>query len=66
MPAFILDMLELPGEIRSIFEAGQFAIRQTSGKFNVIWSDMDTQQPLLKSQRDSVASLVLRVRSLYS
>ena len=47
MPAYILDMLELPGEIRSAFVADQFAIRHTSGKCNGIWSDMDTQQPMI-------------------
>ena len=55
MPAYILDMLELPGKIRSAFEAGQFAIRQTSATFNGIWSDMGTKKKtLLKTQRDLV------------
>ena len=44
MLAFILDILELPAEIRSAFEAGQCVIRQTSGKFNGVWRDMGTQK----------------------
>jgi hypothetical protein len=43
MPVYILDMLELQAEIKSAFEKGEFSIRQTSGSFNGIWSDMDTQ-----------------------
>ena len=61
-------MLELSEEILSAFEAGQFAMRQTSGKVNGIWSDMVTERKktLLKTQSDRVASLVLRVRSQHS
>jgi hypothetical protein len=29
MPVYILDMLELPAEIKSAFEKGEFSIRQT-------------------------------------
>jgi hypothetical protein len=36
MPVYILDMLELPAEIKSAFEKGEFSIRQTSGSFNGI------------------------------
>jgi len=50
MPAYILHMLELPDEIRSAFKDDPFAIRRTPGK-------------LLKTQRDQMVSLVLRVRS---
>lgn len=42
MPAYIRDMLEHSEETRSALEASHFAIRQTSGKFNGIWSDTDT------------------------
>jgi hypothetical protein len=38
MPVYILDMLELPAEIKSAFETGEFSIRQTSGSLNGIWS----------------------------
>jgi hypothetical protein len=39
-------MLELPAEIKSAFEKGEFSIRQTSGSFNGIWSDMGTASRL--------------------
>ena len=42
MPVYILDMLELPA-----FEKGEFSIRQTSGSFNGIWSDMDTEKNII-------------------
>ena len=45
MPVYILDMLELPAEIKSVFEKGEFSIRQTSGSFNGICSDMGTEKP---------------------
>jgi hypothetical protein len=43
MPVYILDMLELPTEIKSAFEKGEFSIRQTSGSLNGIWSEMGTE-----------------------
>ena len=48
MPVYILDMLELPAEIKSAFEKGEFSIRQTSGSFNGIWSDMGTAKTIIK------------------
>jgi hypothetical protein len=38
LSVYILDMLELPAEMKSAFEKGEFSIRQTSGSFNGIWS----------------------------
>jgi hypothetical protein len=48
MPVYILDMLELPAEIKSAFEKGEFSIRKTSGSFNGIWSDMGTEKNIIK------------------
>jgi hypothetical protein len=44
MPVYILDMLEPPAEIKSALEKGEYSIRQTSGSFNGISSDMDTEK----------------------
>ena len=63
MPAYIIDIFELPEDIRSVFEVGQFAIRPSSGKFNAIWSDMSTEKNIIN---DSKGSYILRVRSLHS
>jgi hypothetical protein len=53
MPVYILDMLELPAEIKSAFEKGEFSIRQTSGSFNGIWSDMGTEKTIIKDSKGS-------------
>ena len=53
MPVYILDMLELPAEIKSAFEKGEFSIRQTSGSFNGIWSDMGTEKTIIKDLKGS-------------
>jgi hypothetical protein len=44
-------MLELPAEIKSAFEKGEFSIRQTSGSFNGIWSDMGTDETIIKDSK---------------
>ena len=53
MPVYILDMLELPAEIKSAFEKGEFSIRQTCGSFNGIWSDMGTEKNIIKNSKGS-------------
>ena len=53
MPVYILDMLELPAEIKSAFEKGEFSIRQTCGSFNGIWSDMGTEKTIIKDSKGS-------------
>ena len=53
MPVYILDMLELPAQIKSAFEKGEFSIRQTSGSFNGIWSDMGTEKTIIKDSKGS-------------
>ena len=53
MPVYILDMLELPAEIKSAFEKGEFFIRQTSGSFNGVWSDMGTEKTIIKDSKGS-------------
>ena len=53
MPVYILDMLELPAEIKSAFEKGEFSIKQTSGSFNGIWSDMGTEKTIIKDSKGS-------------
>jgi hypothetical protein len=38
MPVYILDMLELPVEIKSAFEKGEFSIRQTCASFSNVFN----------------------------
>jgi hypothetical protein len=33
-PVYLLDMLNLPYEVRSAFESGKFAVKQKAGGFN--------------------------------
>ena len=51
MPVYIL-----PAEIKSAFEKGEFSIRQTSGSFNGIWSDMGTEKTIIKDSKAQVVS----------
>jgi hypothetical protein len=53
MAVYILDMLELPAEIKSAFEKGEFSIRQTCGSFNGIWSVMGTEKTIIKDSKGS-------------
>ena len=46
-------MLERPAEIKSAFKKGEFSIRQTSGSFNGIWSDMGTEKTIIKDSKGS-------------
>jgi hypothetical protein len=39
--------------IKSAFEKGEFSIRQTSGSFNGIWSDMGTDKTIMKDSKGS-------------
>jgi hypothetical protein len=54
-----LDMLELPAQIKSAFEKGEFSIRQTSGSFNGIWSDMGTEKTIIKDPKGSGGIVII-------
>ena len=51
MAVYILEMLELPPDVLAAFEAGEFAIQQTSGRFNAIWSDMATECSVIRDAK---------------
>jgi hypothetical protein len=53
MLVYILDMLELPVEIKLAFEKGEFSIRQTSGSFNGTCSDLGTEKTIIKDSKGS-------------
>ena len=50
-PVYILDMLDIPVEIKAAFDAGEFAICQKSGIFNGVWSDMATEKTIIKDSK---------------
>ena len=47
-PVYILDMLNIPNEVKLAFDYGEFAIHQKTGTFNGIQSDMATEKNLIK------------------
>ena len=44
LPHYFAAMKELPLMVKSEFEKGNFTVRQLSGKFNGVWSDMALKQ----------------------
>lgn len=50
-PVYILDMLDIPVEIKAAFDAGEFAICQKTGIFNGVWSDMATEKTIIKDSK---------------
>lgn len=48
---YILDMLDIPVEIKAAFDAGEFAICQKTGIFNGVWSDMATEKTIIKDSK---------------
>ena len=43
-PVYILDMLNIPNEVKLAFDSGEFAMHQKTGTFNGIQSDMATEK----------------------
>ena len=52
-PIYLLDMLNLPSEVESRFNAGFFAIRQKGGSFNGVWSEMATEKTITKDSKSN-------------
>jgi hypothetical protein len=50
-PVYILDMLNIPNEVKLAFDSGEFAIHQKTGTFNGIWSDMATEKTFIKESK---------------
>jgi hypothetical protein len=48
MHVYLLDMLNIPDEVRSAFESGKFAVKQKVGGFNGVWSDMATEKTIIR------------------
>ena len=44
VPVYILEMLDIPENVRSALEDGQFSVREIPGRFNGIWSDNRIKQ----------------------
>ena len=50
-PAYIVEMLEIPKNVESAFEDGQFRVRKIAGQFLGIWSDMGTEKTVIKDSK---------------
>ena len=51
MPVYILEMVNIPQQVRTAFEDGQFAVREVAGPFNGIWSDMGTEKTVIRDSK---------------
>ena len=50
-PVYLLDMLALPAEVEAAFQSGDFAVRETPGRFNGIWSDLGTEKTIIRDAK---------------
>jgi hypothetical protein len=50
-PVYLLSMLDVPDDIKTAFDNGQFAVRQTTGGFNGIWSDLGTEKTIIRDAK---------------
>lgn len=50
---YILDMIQLPDDVKDAFEAGQFAIYRSNNQFNGIWSDMAVESTVIRDAKSA-------------
>ena len=50
-PMYLLSMQEIPSEVKTLFESGQFNVRQSVGRFNGIWSDLGTEKTIIRDTK---------------
>lgn len=51
LPVYLLEMIHLPDDLKTVFRTGQFSVRQKPGKFNSLWSDMGTEKTVIKDSK---------------
>ena len=49
--AYLFDMLNLPGDVKAAFDGGKFAVKQTSGSYNGVWSDIGTEKTIVRDAK---------------
>ena len=49
---YVLDMLNIPIEVKSSFDTGVFVIRQKAGSFNGIWAGMATEKTIIRDSKE--------------
>jgi hypothetical protein len=50
-PIYLPSMQEIPSEVKTLFESGQFNVRQSAGRFNGIWSDLGTEKTIIRDAK---------------
>ena len=51
MPVYLLEMSQIPLDIQTAFEDGEFSFTEIPGSFNGIWSDMTTEKTAIKNAK---------------
>ncbi len=50
-PVYLLEMLDMPEDLKQQFEAGDFSIRETESTFNGIWTDLAVEKTVIKDSK---------------
>ena len=45
-------MLNLPGDVKAAFDRGEFAVKQTSGSYKGVWSDLGTETTIVYDAKE--------------
>ena len=66
LPIYFSDMRSLPvsaPEVHSKFESGEFSVKQTSGDFNGVWTDLALGQTYNKERKASLFKGITQAES---
>ena len=51
LPTYILDMIDLPPDIKKVYIDGQFTYREKLGSFNGLWKDMGIEKTVIRDSK---------------
>ena len=51
IPVYLLEMSQIPLDIQTAFEGGEFSFTEIPGSFNGIWSDIATEKTVIKNAK---------------
>ena len=54
IPVYLPEMSQIPLDIQTAFEDGEFFFMEIPGSFNGIWSDMATERQSSRMQKEMV------------
>ena len=56
---YAVDMLaNLPQAVKEAFEAGQFSVKRSAGKYNGIWSDMGVESTVIRDSKSRSGGII--------